>query len=32
VRTKPKSGKPQELLSLEGIDRTAIVDAVRALI
>jgi len=32
VRTKPRSGKPQELLSLEGIDRTAIVDAVRALI
>jgi transketolase len=31
VRTKPKSGKPQELLSLEGIDRSAIADAVRAL-
>jgi transketolase len=32
VRAKPKSGKPQELLSLEGIDRSAIADAVRALV
>lgn len=32
VRTKPRSGKPQELLALEGIDRAAIVEAVQALL
>jgi transketolase len=32
VREKPRSGKPQELLALEGIDRHAIAGAVRALI
>ncbi len=32
VRTKPKSGKPPELLALEGIDRAAIVEAVQALL
>ena len=31
VRTKPRSGKPPELLSLEGIDRAAIAETVRAL-
>jgi transketolase len=32
VRAKPHSGKPQELLGLEGIDRASIADAVRALL
>jgi len=32
VRRKPKSGKPAELLALEGIDRAAIVEAVQALL
>jgi transketolase len=32
VRIKPRSGKPPELLSLEGIDRAAIAETVRALI
>lgn len=32
VRTKPRSGKPQELLELEGIDRAAIVEAVQGLL
>jgi transketolase len=32
VRRKPRSGKPQELLAMEGIDRKAIVDAVEAIV